>query len=677
VALRPVRMQKIGLIGLRDDEDRILSLLHDLRVAQIEPLSSEAMAELAPERGSDLARRVADEALRFRGLLSALPPVVPPEPESFYSLTDVLAATQTVPIDAEVGELTREDDRLQTEEKGIRDTLDLLGRLSFYHDRIDYLRASIFLTFYGEGSPEALAELRREIPAEADATLIPGPSDETTARFLIALRTSGADVLSRTAQARGIRLTAVPPLSGTPADEQARLTERAEEIRARRAKIADTLRDLAAQWYPTVAAISEALEIENRKSEVLTKLGAGRSTFALEAWVPERDVTRLQSILLSATGDRVYFYPVPTKEEPPTLMGNPRGVRRFEFFIRFYSLPQADEWDPTLIFAIVFPLFFGLMLGDWGYGLTILLICIWMIRGFPGARHLPKAGRNFVKMIMGPRGMQQLAWALLPGCGLAIALGFYWDEFFGYHLFGALFGYNAPTNLHSNPGYVGLLLLFAGFVGLGMVTLGFVLGALKEYYHHHPRGALGKIGGILFAFGVAFFGLSVIRPKTLGPITSAGVSFASPLFDAYFALLVVGLLLLIVAEGVMTGTMSIIEVVSHILSYTRLVGILLASIILALVINTIGAGLIVGGTIVGIIAGLVILLIGQSFNVILGVFEPGIQGARLIFVEHFSKYYTGNGKPFRPFGSARKYTLPSVNAEGTAAAAPLVQAPPP
>ena len=49
---------------------------------------------------------------------------------------------------------------------------------------------------------------------------------------------------------------------------------------------------------------------------------------------------------------------------------------------------------------------------------------------------------------------------------------------------------------------------------------------------------------------------------------------------------------------------------------------------------------------------------GQSFNVILGVFEPGIQGARLIFVEYFSKFYSGNGKPFRPFGAERTHTLP-------------------
>lgn len=120
--------------------------------------------------------------------------------------------------------------------------------------------------------------------------------------------------------------------------------------------------------------------------------------------------------------------------------------------------------------------------------------------------------------------------------------------------------------------------------------------------------------------------------------------------------------------------MGLIEVVSHILSFTRLVGILLASVILALVINTIGGGLVAGGSIVGLIAGLVILVIGQSFNVILGVFEPGIQGARLIFVEYFSKFYSGNGRPFRPFGQPRHHTVSPVVAEG-GTATPFVRGP--
>jgi V/A-type H+-transporting ATPase subunit I len=671
--LRPVAMSKVGILGLKDDRERVLSVLHDLRVAQIEPLPPEALAQLVPERGTETQRQIGDEALRFRGLKSALPPAPSGPPRRFDSIDEIMSAARSVPIDLEVGELKREDDRLTTEEKGIDETLALLDKLSFYRDRLEYLRANSLVSFFGEGTPEARAALRASLSPSADPQFLEDP--EGSDGFLVVLRTSGADALARSAQANAIRLVPLPALPGTPREEAETGRSRRSELVRRRVAIAERLGAIAGDWYPTVAAVDEALQVESRKVEVLSRLGGGRVSFALEAWVPTRDVPRLEAVVQSVAGGRAYLYQVPTHDEPPTLMDNPKGIRRFEFFIRFYSLPQATEWDPTFVFAIVFPLFFGLMLGDWGYGLTILLICLWMIVGFPGARRLPKFGRDFVKRIMGPQGMRQLAYALLPGCALAIGLGLYWDEFFGYGLFHRLVGYSAPLDLIRNPGYVGTLLLFAGFVGLGMVTLGFLFGLLKEYFHHHRRGAVGKAGGLIFAWGVAFFGLSVIHPKTLGALTSAGASFASPLFDGYLTMLLLGLVLLVGGEGVMTGMMSLIEVVSHILSYTRLVGILLASVVLALVINKIGGGLIVGGTIVGFVVGLVIIVIGQSFNVILGVFEPGIQGARLIFVEYFSKFYSGNGKPFRPFGGARTHTVSSVPSEGLAPG-PLVQAPP-
>ena len=667
MALRPVRMVKIGFLGLREDEERVLTTLHDLRVAQIEPLRPEAMAELAPERGPETLRHVADETLRFRGLMSVLPKVPVPRPQRFESVADILAATERIPIDAEVGELSREDDRLQTEQKATSDTLALLRRLDFYPERLEYLRSASFLTFFGEVAPDRLASLRAALPPTTDARFIVAPtSEKEKARFLVVSRLAGADALSRAAQENGARLTAMPPLDRTPREEIADLETRLGAVTARRKEIVDRLAALSRDWYPAVAAIDEALEIENRKAEVLQKLGASHAAFALEAWVPARDVERLQSLVSQAAGGRVHFYEIPTHEEPPTMMSNPKGVRRFEFFVRFYSLPQATEWDPTLVFAIAFPLFFGLMLGDWGYGLTILLISLWMIAGFPGARFLPKFGRNFVKMIMGPKGMQQLAYALLPGCALAMGLGLYWDEFFGYHLFDAMFGYRPGVDPMLN---VGGLLLLAGYIGLGMVVLGFLMGALKEHFHHHPRGVIGKTGGVLLAFGIAFLGLAVIHKQD--SLTG------NPLFDVYLALVIVGVLLLLAGEGIQMGMMGLIEVVSHILSYTRLVGILLASVILAYVINLIGSGLILGGAISGIIAGLVIIVIGQSFNVIIGVFEPGIQGARLIFVEYFSKFYTGNGRPFRPFGGARTHTVSPIGGfdKGPSVTGPIVRTP--
>jgi len=155
-----------------------------------------------------------------------------------------------------------------------------------------------------------------------------------------------------------------------------------------------------------------------------------------------------------------------------------------------------------------------------------------------------------------------------------------------------------------------------------------------------------RIGAIILAVGVSFAGLTVIH--------AGGFDFHNPTFDALIVVTLAGLVMMLAAEGAQ-ALMGLIEVVSHILSYTRLVGILLASVILAAVIDQVIWGMLHNG-IVWAFVGAVILVFGQVFNLILAVFEPGIQGARLIFVEQFSKFYEGNGRPYAPFSSARVFT---------------------
>ena len=238
--------------------------------------------------------------------------------------------------------------------------------------------------------------------------------------------------------------------------------------------------------------------------------------------------------------------------------------------------------------------------------------------------------------------MRSLAWTLLPSSAIAIGLGLVYNQVFGFHL-------PFYTALADPVRDVGTLLVIAGFIGLAMVTIGFLLGALKAYFRHHYREMGVRASGIVFAWGISLAGLSVIHAH--------GINFGLASFDALVAVAVAGLVGMLAFEGVQ-GMMGVIEVVSHVLSYTRLVGILLAGVILATVIDTQSQALIFNGTYLGVIPGLIILIFGQLFNLVLAVFEPGIQGARLIFVEHFSKFYEGNGRAFAPLASTRHYTTP-------------------
>jgi V/A-type H+/Na+-transporting ATPase subunit I len=656
--LKPVQMVKVGVVGLKTDRETILSILHDQGVMQVEPLSKPTLSVFPSEGTPDMQRQVADQLLRIRGMKSGLPATGPVVAEAFPTLDGLLAAARAIPIEETVTSLKREEERLGTERKSVSDLIDLLTRFSFYTAPLEYLHLEHLLGFFGEAPAENYAALRAQISAMADVVFLDSPGPETV-RFVLAVNSDQAEAVSRLAQQRGMVLTSAPPLRGTISERRPELEKRLAKLDARLTEIRSRLAELAKEWYARVASLEEALTIEARKLEVYGRIGAGETVFTLEGWIPRRALPKLQGALSAATQDRTAFYTVPTAEESPTLLDNPKWVRRFEFFIRFYALPQSSEWDPTWLFALAFPLFFGFMLSDIGYGLVILGFSLWMVAGFPGRRYVPGPLKRFLKRILSPSAMQSLAWTLIPASLMAILFGWFSNELFGPTV--SLPGphWDVRTNL-------GDLFLVAGFIGVTMVVVGFILGALKAYYHHHRKEMAARLGGIAIAFGLTFLGLQLVSrtfKRLLGPLL-----VTTPATLVEIVLLVIGIGAIFLAEGGQ-GMLALTEILSHILSFLRLVGILLSSVVLAFLVNHIAGGLyssgIFGSIILGAVFGSIILVGGQIFNVVIAVFEPGIQGARLIFVETFSKFYTGNGRPFRPFGSRRVRTVPTTIAFGT------------
>jgi V/A-type H+-transporting ATPase subunit I len=381
------------------------------------------------------------------------------------------------------------------------------------------------------------------------------------------------------------------------------------------------------------------------------------------------------------------IYELETEDKPPTLMSNPGRFRLFEAFVRFYSLPQSKEFDPTMVFALVFPIFYGLMIGDVGYCLFILLVCLWVIRRIEkGKRNLtifPRQLRSFAMLILKKRQMVKLSKAMIPGCVVGIVLGVIFDLYFGFHLNGYVFdvlasagvtGFPEPGEILNRPSQAfldpihnaGTLLLYAGYIGIGFVSFGLILGIINCIREGEKKEVLVKVGWLAFGWGVVLLGLALIHGDAINPMWPKLIE-VNPIAFLYFGLIFSGIGLMVSCDkgaGAMKimAIMELATIVSHILSYTRLIGILLASVILAHTIDYvflkalhIGFPLIVLGT--------MILFIGHLFNIIIGVFEPGIQGARLIYVEYFSKFYRGNGRPFKPFGSLRKFTEEKYHTE--------------
>lgn len=648
-------MTRIAAIGLRRDKQVIASILHDLGIVQLEPLSKDAAAMLTSGREGDPYREVilSDQLLRMRALKAALPPSPVVQRHHFKSTEELLQEAKGIDIDRKVGYLERQREDLLTRLKDTENNLRLVEEFSFFPEDLRILHLSSAHSYFGRGSQEKFLEFKKAIEEKwKKEILLYYNEDKTTSHFVLVIMPNfPSQVLASLVQSHGITIEPVPDLSGKPSDLIQVEKNEKNELSNKLQSIHEQLEDISKQHYSMIVSIQEQLEIENKKLEITDNFGLTTDTFALEGWAPKSKINEIGKTFDRHTTNTT-IYQLETTERPPTLLSNPRKLRVFESFVRFYSLPSGDEFDPTLIFGLLFPAFYGMMLGDVGYGLFILLVSMWVIRRVEhGKRNLtimPKPLRKFAMMIVRPSQMVKLAKAIMPGAIIAIILGVMFNLYFGFHL---------PYHPVLDPvGTFGLkkLLLFSGYLGLAMVSFGLILGILNTLREGQKRHAIGKVGWLLFGWGIVLIGLALLHHNHINPVRHA-------LGVVYFGIVFAGIGLMFYGEGV-RAVMELPSIISHILSYTRIVGILLASVILASVIDFIFIRTL-HHTLPYIILGILIFFIGHIFNIILGVFEPGIQGARLLYVEFFSKFYHGNGRPFKPFGTRRRFTVEQFNPE--------------
>ena len=653
-------MTRIAVLGLRKDRQTIVSILHDLNAVQLEPLSKDIASLLRNERDDDTYRQVSDNLLRMKALRTVLPPILVTQCQRFGSIGQLLEVAKSIDIDAKVASLEREKETLITQLKETGNNLKLVEEFSFFSEDFNVLQLSSAHSYFGRVDQKNSAGFKQALGVHSQDVFLYSKEEKGATRIiLVTFPNFPPHALATVVQEYNVKLEAVPKLEGKAAELNQSLKNKQNEITQKINEIDKQLAEISKDHYVNIVCLEEQLEIENKKLEVIDNLGVTSDSFALEGWIPKSKVSELKDRFDHYSKGTLLFE-LETKENPPTLFDNPKRFKLFEAFIRFYSLPSGKEFDPTLIFGLIFPIFYGMMVGDLGYGLVILLVCRWVIRRVEGGKKnfniMPTPLRKFALTILKPRQMVKLAKAMTPGAIIAIILGFLFNLYFGFHLNGYLFSYlNNTFGMHLPAGgaifnpITGLkkLLLISGYIGLGMVTFGLILGILNTLREGEKKHAISKGGWLLFGWGVVLTGLALLHHQHINPIHHvAGIG--------YIGLMLAGIGLMFYGEGV-RAVMELPSIISHILSYTRIIGILLASIILADVIDFIFMKAL-HHTIPFIILGTIILLIGHLFNIIIGVFEPGIQGARLVYVEFFSKFYHGNGRPFRPFGTTRKYT---------------------
>jgi V/A-type H+-transporting ATPase subunit I len=448
---------------------------------------------------------------------------------------------------------------------------------------------------------------------------------------------------------------AIPEGSGSPAERLA--ASRADLASAKKdlEEIDRRLGEIRREQEPFLLACEELLATRAEQYEVPLRFATSEGTFVAEGWVPTAKVKAVTGAVERASGGRVYVTEIELghdEKEIPVEFQNPQFAQPTELITDLHSRPRYSEVDPTLPVAIIFPIFFGIILGDVGYGAILLAVAL----------ALPR----FIASEEGKR-----MGAVLRNCSIsAIIFGILYSEFFGFEmpwppvlpsrhlLIGAAEG-------GEGPNIVGLLVV-AVWIAVAQITLGRGLSAVNKSRdpHHGMKGVLGQVGWIATMFGILFLLWSIFPIPYMPDLTALPpVVLGLSLSMLAGAVLLLGGIALIANESALE-LIELPTIISNAMSYARLAAVGLSSVVIAIVINYIAIDKLIEPslenlTILGIVlilVGIAVLIGGHLLNTALGLIGGGLQSLRLQYVEFFTKFYKGGGKKYRPFGKEKRFS---------------------
>lgn len=405
-----------------------------------------------------------------------------------------------------------------------------------------------------------------------------------------------------------------------------------EKLDAERAETENAMKELAENSIPDLKAaqVRTSQLVDFDKVKLSADSLAGNKLMLLEGWAPAENAQQLNDFLKSS---EVYYEisdPVPG-DNVPIQLNNKGFFKLFEPIMKLYMLPKYNELDLTPFFAPFFMLFFGLCLGDTGYGLFILL-------GISGYRLIAKSISPSMKPILTLVQLLGLSTAI---CGL---------------LTGTCFGFNL-YDLHVP--FIQKMKEVIMLDNQQMFNLSLILGAIQIIFGMTLK-AVNQAIQFGFKYAISTIGWLLV-------LVSTAVAFAAPGVMAmggtlHLAILAVGGLMvylfnspgknifLNIGLGLWDTYNMATGLLGDILSYVRLFALGLSGGILAGVFNSLAVGMSPDNVIAGPIVMVLIFVIGHSINIFMNVLGAMVHPMRLTFVEFFKNAgYEGGGKEYKPF----------------------------
>lgn len=617
-------MQKVRIIALNEVKYELIKSLHDLGVIEIRKSSLELSEDKALDQFPDISKRL----VRFQGALAILK--VPKKGSSHIkfqkhmSVEELFKKCDSFKVVDEIYNLDNERKQINERMKAIDEALNTAELfegtgINFGKLQSNALQFRAFLTSSENFDAVKSRMESRGIRNEIIEKSISRGEVLTFAAYEKAKNKEFDDIL-RDMPHQEIDFSSNKYLDSTPKEVLAKVSKLKKESADRLKEIIEELAAISKGSYYDVAGLTEMLEIEYERANISTNFKRTGNTFVIEGWIPKKKLNELKTSVKNATDGKYEIEELHDKELAPTLINRPGFLQPFDYLMEFFSLPRSDEIDPTYIFIISLAIFYGLTVSDVGYGLLSLLVAYILVK-----KTDPTGLLNNVAKV----------WMMFSVS--IIFFGLISNQFFGFSL-----PFFKGIQLFDWLKDIQTLILLTILIGITQVTLGQIFSFINHWHHGERVLAISKILSIFaIIFGVIAIG---------GWFFSA---FPSSLYIPSTVVAVVAIIGTAAMSGIEAG--EITNLISHPLSYIRLFGFGLASVIIASLIDRTFAPSLAQGPVVFILY-LVIFIILHLMNMLLSIFEGIVQSARLNFVEFFSKFYKGNGIKFRPYYYKRRYT---------------------
>ena len=631
-------MKHLRLLGMESEREALLKTMQDLECVEISHIDgSEEALKTGLAKPDDRALLNAQEESRaYRAALAALDRFAPEKKGLFRKRQGVSRAAF---FSAESEENAR------TAAETINKDTRRLGEIESERTKNEALRATLapWLTvdaplggadgalavFFGTVGLNVTDDALKALADSLDGLLTwqQASSDRSLRYLLVMCHGSVKERALSALRDLGFSTVSFRGMTGTAKENDKALAENLAALEKERQEIEQRIAGLGGN-RETLLEASDRAAILLRREEAKSRLIKTDKVFLLEGWLPADCCTALEKAL------EPFTCAVETREpaedeypQVPVQLRNNKLTRPLNMVTEMYSLPAYGTLDPNPLMAPFFILFYGLMMADMGYGLLMMIASVII-----GKKYRPK-------------GTSGELFSLLGLCGLStFIVGAMTGGFFGDFLT-QLVAIVSPGTVFTLPKLFDplddLTMILIGSMALGLVQIitGMAISLIEKCKRKKFLDAFfEEITWWIVFLGIA---LAVLKKGTAVLYLGCALVLLGPIVQGK-------------GWGKLTGIFG--SIYNHvtgyfgdILSYTRLMALMLAGSVIAQVFNMLAA---MPGNVV---AFLIISMLGNAMNFGLNLLGCYVHDLRLQCLEFFNKFYVDGGKPFRPMTLDTEY----------------------